>query len=294
MKKEKGYMLENIKYLAGVLGLAAILAGFWLWINAVSRSEPAEERFTITAFSVGKADALLLQEGDSAVLVDTGEEDDGEFLLTELKKRGIERLELLIVTHFDKDHVGSASFLMENLTVDTVMMPDYEGDRPEYEAFLDSLQEHPDVRRLTEPEQFVLGSLEWKVFPAEDPEEIQNTEEEYDNDMSLVASVTYGTCSFLLTGDIEKTRIGQMLAANEDWKHDWIKMPHHGRYQKKLDELMDAVQPSWAVICCSEKNPAEDKTLKLLEERQIPVWETSEHTVVTVCDGEHIDVSYSK
>lgn len=291
MKKENRMDLKNVKYLAGVLGLLIFLAGFWMWGSNAFKPGMSEERLTVTAFSIGKADALLLQEGDTAVLVDTGEEGDGTFLLEELKKRGIGQLDLLMVTHFDKDHVGSASFLMENLDVDVVMMPDYEGDRPEYTAFLESLAGHPDVRRLTEPLQFNIGALEWIVYPAEDPAEIQDTEGEYDNDMSLVASVAYGERKFLLTGDIEKTRIRQMLDTDTDWKHDWIKMPHHGRYQKALKELMDAVQPSMAVICCSEKNPAEEKTLEMLEERKIQVWDTSEYSVVTVCDGMNISVN---
>lgn len=291
MEKNSRRDLKNIKYLAGVLGLIVVLLIFWIWGSRIARSDMAEKNFMITAFSVGKADALLLQEGDTAILVDTGEVDDGAFLLEELKKRGIGQLDLLMITHFDKDHVGSASFLMENLAVAMVMMPDYEGDRPEYAAFLESLADHPDVQRLTEPVQFTVGALEWIVYPAEDPEEIQNTEEEYDNDMSLVASVAFEERKFLLTGDIEKTRIRQMLDTDADWRHDWIKMPHHGRYQKALKELMDAVQPSVAVICCSEKNPAEEKTLEMLKERKIQVWDTSEYSVVTVCDGEKIEVS---
>ena len=128
------------------------------------------------------------------------------------------------------------------------------------------------------------------VYPAEDPAEIQNAEDEYDNDMSLVTSITYGSRKFLFTGDIEKSRIRQMLASDVDWSHDWIKMPHHGRYQKALEDLLEAVAPSGAVICCSEKNPAEEETRKLLEELQIQVWDTADRTVVTVCDGEQVTV----
>lgn len=276
----------------GILGLILLVPGFWIWGKGFFLSAPAEEYFTITAFPIGKADALLLQEGRTAILVDTGEKEDGPFLLQELEKRGIGRLDLLMITHFDKDHVGSASFLMENLNVEMVMMPDYEGDRTEYYAFLESLEAHPDVRRIAETVQFSIGRLDWTVYPAEAPGLIQDTAEEYDNDMSLVADISYGMKSFLLTGDIEKKRIAQMLSSDVDWKHDWIKMPHHGRYQKALDELMEQVEPSWAVICCSEKKPAEDKTLKLLEKRQISVWDTSKYSVVTMCDGETIEVRY--
>jgi len=283
---------ENKKYLVGALGLVLVLLCFWAWINGLSGQQNAEEYFTITAFSVGKADALLLEEGGTAVLVDTGEEEDGPDILKELEKRGIHHLDMLLITHFDKDHVGSAALMLESLSVDTVLIPDYEGDRPEYAAFMEKLEGHPDVRYITEITELSAGNLEWVIYPAADPESIQNTADEYDNDMSLVASVTYKERKFLLTGDIEKTRIAQMLDTDTDWRHDWIKMPHHGRYEKALEDLLEAVQPSQAVICCSEKKPAEEETLKLLEHWQIQVWDTSRYSVVTVCDGEQITVDY--
>lgn len=278
----------------GVLLLALALFGFWMWARSLSLTDggPVEGEFTITAFPVGKADALLVQEGNRAVLVDTGEEEDGPYLLKELRERGVDRLDLLLVSHFDKDHVGSAAYLMENLEIQTVLMPDYEGDRPEYEAFLERLEGHPDARRLTDPQKLQIGAQEWVIYPAEDPVEIQDTDGEYDNDMSLVASITYGSRKFLLTGDIEKTRIRQMLAMDVDWRHDWIKMPHHGRYQKALQDLLDAVQPSQAVICCSSEESAEEKTLEQLKKRHIQFWDTSEKIVVTVSDGERIRANY--
>ena len=125
---------------------------------------------------------------------------------------------------------------------------------------------------------------------ADDPAEIQDTDGEYDNDMSLVAKVICGEKKFLFTGDIEKTRIAQMLDSGEDWTADWIKMPHHGRYQKKVEKLLEAVNPFYAVICDGEDQPAEEETLDALKKRQIKEWETADGTVVTITDGKNIKV----
>ncbi len=287
MKGRAEYKLDK-KYLSGILGAVAALLLFWMWTGSLKEAEHAEAYVTITAFSVGKADALLLLCGDTAVLVDAGEEDDGPEILRELRKRGVSRLDLLLITHFDKDHVGGASYLMDQLDIASVMMPDYEGERPEYEAFVRRLQGHPNVRRPDAQVQFSTGALEWTVWPAENPEQFQDGEKEYDNDLSLVAQAVYGESRFLLTGDIEKARIRQMLDTGTDWSCDWIKMPHHGRYEKAQEELLDAAQPSFAVICCSEKNPAEEKTLKMLERRGITCLDTSKSPVETVCDGKQI------
>lgn len=280
--------------LFGTLFLIFVLLAFWLWTKNAGRTVPKEEQLTITALPVGKADALILQQGDIAILVDTGEEEDGAYLLSELKRRGIGRLDLMIITHFDKDHVGSAAFITEEIPVNQVLMPDYEGDRKEYQDFLFALGRQPMVKaeRLAKSWEGSFGKLQMAVYPAENSREIQDTEGEYDNDMSLVVSMIYGETRFLLCGDIEKTRIRQMLNTETDWRHDWIKMPHHGRYTKALKELLNAVRPSAAVICCSEEEPAEEKTLALLEEKKIPVWDTSARAVVTVSDGQRTEVRY--
>ena len=278
---------------AGVLALMLALLVIWMGVRWLSLSDNDEDgNLTITALSVGKADAMIIQESDQVLLLDTGELDDGEKVVRELEDRGVDQIDQLLITHFDKDHVGGAVYVMEHMEVVSVVLPDYEGDREEYQQFLAGLEDHPDVRRLTEPLEETLGNMQISIYPAEDAEEIQNTEEEYDNDMSLVTSISYGNKRFLFTGDIEKTRIRQMLAADVDWRHDWIKMPHHGRYQKALDDLLEAVRPSKAVICSSTKNPAEEKTLELLEKWQIQVWDTAEQAVVTVCDGENVTIRY--
>lgn len=270
------------KQTVGIVLLLLLLVVFWIVIQTVRTKSAEEEEFVITAFPVGKADALLVQTDTYVMLVDTGEEEDGPYLLEELSARGIKEVDMLLITHFDKDHVGGAAYLMEHVDVKAVRMPDYQGERPEYLSFLETLLEHPDVERLSEIYQYTAGDLAYTIYPAEEPQKIQDRDKEYDNDMSLVTSLSYQGKRFLLTGDIEKERIEQMLASGVDWQHDWIKMPHHGRYQKALKALLEAVQPQMAVICCSKKEYAEDKTLKLLKENGIKMWDTSRGSVVTV------------
>lgn len=282
--------MDNKKRRLACLVLILALLAFRGLVRGVWHAQESGQ-LTITALPVGKADALVVQQDGRTVVIDTGEEDDGAYLVKELKNRGVAKVDLLLITHFDKDHVGGAACLVEHMEVSSVMMPDYEGSRPEYRAFSESLQGHPDVRRVAAPEQLAVGDMQFAIYPAENPDEIMDTEDEYDNDMSLVTGLTFGSRKFLFTGDIEDTRIRQMLSADTDWRHDWLKMPHHGRYEEALTDLLNAVAPDTAVICCSEKKPAEEETLKLLEERDIKVWDTARRAVVTRSDGEQITVS---
>ena len=288
--------MEKKRIIAVGILLAALIA-VWLGIRQFAGSDEIKNpALTITALPVGKADALILKTDSWAAMIDTGEERDGSYIRETLEAAGIDHLNLLLVTHFDKDHVGSAAELLETVGADQVLMPDYEGTRPEYVAFLSALEAHPEteVQRITGTETLEIpaGSVNTSltIYAADDPAEIQDTDGEYDNDMSLVAKVTCGEKKFLFTGDIEKTRIAQMLDSGDDWKADWIKMPHHGRYQKKVEKLLEAVNPFYAVICDGEDQPAEEETLDALKKRQIKEWETADGTVVTITDGKNIKV----
>ena len=289
------------KRIIAVAILLAALAAVWLGIRQFAGSDEIKNpALTITALPVGKADALILKTDDWAAMIDTGEESDGSCIRETLEAAGIDHLNLLLITHFDKDHVGSAAELLETVGVDQVRMPDYEGTRPEYAAFLAALEAHPEteVQRVigTEVLEIPAGAVttSFTVYAAENPAEIQNTGGEYDNDMSLVAKVICGEKKFLFTGDIEKPRIVQMLDSGEDWTADWIKMPHHGRYQKKVEKLLEAVNPFYAVICDGEDQLAEEETLDALKKRQIKEWETADGTVVTMTDGKNIKVRQEK
>ena len=145
-------MEKSRRQLAKVLALVLILLAFWaagkyFW----GSGNGGQDHLTITALSVGKADALIVQCEEHVFLIDAGEQDDKEEVVNALKQRGINQIDLFLVTHFDKDHVGGGAYVMEQMEVASVLMPDYEGDREEYQNFLESLQGHPDVRRLTRP-----------------------------------------------------------------------------------------------------------------------------------------------
>ena len=285
------------KRIIAVAILLVALAAVWMGIRQFAGSDGIENpALTITALPVGKADALILKTDDWAAMIDAGEESDGSYIRETLEAAGIDHLNLLLITHFDKDHVGSAAELLETVGADQVLMPDYEGTRPEYAAFLAALEAHQEteVQRVTGTETLEIpaGSVNTSltIYAADDPAEIRDTDGEYDNDMSLVAEIICGEKKFLFTGDIEKTRIGQMLESGVDWKADWIKMPHHGRYQKKVEKLLDAVQPSLSVICDGDDQEAEEETLDALKKRQIKAWETADGTVVTITDGKNIEI----
>lgn len=283
--------MKNYKEKLSIAALILVAVVILLWAN-VGRFHPGKRLETLKAvvLKIGKADAIVLQCGGDTVVIDAGEEEDGEEVVAYLKKQGVTRVDTLMITHFDKDHVGGADTVVEELEVGQVLLPDYEGNSVEYADFMRTLQESGITPlRVRESLELSLGDAKLMVDPPasfEIPEGIL----EYDNNLSLVTTVVHGGNRLVLAGDIEKTGIRQWLESGNAAPCDFIKMPHHGVYTKALEELLEATKPRYAVICTSSKNPAERKTLELLKTYNVQTMETKDGDVTVLSDGRMLQV----
>ncbi len=254
----------------------------------------AEVGLQVTLLKAGKADAILLETQGGVMVLDTGEADDGEKLAGLLRARGIGRVDLLVVTHFDKDHVGGAAALAAQVEIGRVLLPNYESSRPEYLALLEALaQKGVAPERLASPVSLALGDAQLLVEPAASqpgcgPGALPAKE---DNDLSLVVTVTHGQNRLLFMGDAEGGRIREWLAGPGCAPCAFLKVPHHGRYDPALEDLLAAATPQYAAICCSGKNPADPKTLALLRQYGVEAFETKDGDITLTSDGRALQVS---
>ncbi|MDO4555557.1 MAG: MBL fold metallo-hydrolase, partial [Lachnospiraceae bacterium] len=193
-----------------------------------------------------------------------------------------------------KDHVGGAAALIREIEVGQILIPDYEGEGKEYREFQKAASEKKlYIKKLDENITFSLGNGLITVEPP-DSYSIEETEKEYDNNFSLLTWVEYGDNHLFFAGDMEKERIWQWLSIRKNQTCDFLKVPHHGVYNEALGELLDSLKPSYAAICCSDKNPAEDKTLKLLQDNSITVYQTSGGTIRVVSNGKKLEISQGR
>lgn len=251
----------------------------------------SSETLTLQVLKVGKADAMVLMCGDSTMVIDCGEEEDGEDVLDYLTQKGVEKIDILMITHFDKDHVGGADTVVEKMPVERVLMPDYEGSGKKYKNFLKAVEEAGiEPERVSEVLSLQLGDAAVTVEPPASYE-IPDSDEEYDNNFSLITTVELGSNRLVFTGDIEEERISQWLESGSVRKCDVVKIPHHGFYNEPLERMVDIMQPSYAVICDSEKNPAEKETVSMLEEKGAQCLQTKNGDITIVFDGENIEAS---
>lgn len=274
-------MRKRTRFLAFVLCLALFLTG-------CGGEKESGASLRMTFLDTGKSDCILIEAGESIVVNDTADADDAEAICTFLDEQGKTQIVYLILSHFDKDHIGSAADLILKYEVGCVLMPDYEEDSAAYLALMQALEETgTESRRLREAYAF---SLEGVDFYVDAPRE---SVYENDNNYSLITCVTNGQNRFLLAGDAKKLRIEEFLDTREaKGRYDLIKMPHHGNYTKNLETLFATARPRYAVLTADpERLRVEEKTVALLDAYGCEVYYTDEGTVTAVSDGETVRVS---
>ncbi len=262
--------------------------------NGSGNAGNTADKCEITAFSIGKADSLLISSGDVNILIDTGEEDDAEYICSAIREKDINKLNIVMITHFDKDHVGGISKILQEFDADQVIYPDYANTKDGYLAFRRAISDRGNDGKITAITEYSLGDLKLVVYPEDDPNALRAKSNDFDNDMSLVCMLYYRDYRFLFAGDIEKDRIDEILDAGIDIECDWVKMPHHGRYNKKIKKLLDACTPSYAIVTDSDDLVADTDTLVELQKRKAKIFSTRNGGVVTVADENGISVNYAE
>lgn len=257
------------------------------------KPDPQEAPLEAVFFDVGKGDCILFTSGDSHVLLDAGYEETAGDIIQELQERGVDSLDVMIITHYDKDHVGGAAEIASVIPPDMIYLPDYDGEVKK-SGDLISLIETKNLpsERVTSVQEFTAGAADFTVDPAlvaYDPAE------ENDNDASLIVEVTCGDDQWLLPGDIDKEAIDLWLQTNKQ-EYDVLKYPHHGKKSSNAAEFISNVSPEIAVITDSTEDEAAKKVLKKLEKEEADVYRSSEDGTITITGNgtEEFDVSTEK
>ena len=168
-----------------------------LFLTLLPGCGKSPEGMELYFFAAGKADAILITAPGAAVMVDTGEKGLGKEILDYLEEKGIGKLDALILTHFDKDHVGGAAKLLSGIPIDRVIQSNVPRDSGEYRDYVRALERAGlEAETPREPVTLSLGDLEIVV----DPPKQEEYEKDPSNNSSLIVSVRYGDTSALLTG----------------------------------------------------------------------------------------------
>lgn len=270
---------HTMKRMLCILLLCTLLSG------CAATGEKALAMMTVSVLGVGKADCTFFYTEGFCVVIDCAESDNTDTIGAFLENTGIKTIDCLIISHFDKDHIGGAPELLSRCAVKCIYEPDYEEKSNEYQALTAAAaQQGIPVRRLTADTVLHFDGLEIKLSAP------QRSQYGDDNDYSLIAGLYYSEISLLFPGDALDDRLGEYLSGQSETV-DFLKLPHHGSYSERTAELIKTVKPDYAVITCSQKNPPDNRTIALLDEIGSRYYKTGKKTVTVKTDGRSLITS---
>ena len=254
--------------------------------------EPKElnpaDLLSVHFIDVGEGDAILVIQGDYAMLVDGGSADMGTTVFTYLRNQGVGRLEYMVATHPFADHIGGLPDVLRRTDVRNVLLPMVYHDTPAYNAFLIAVED--SGANVTVPfagHAFALGEATVTVLSPNPTDEWENRA-----NYSIVMRIEFGATSFLLTGDAMREVEANLLDSTAHLSSDVLKVARHGASSATTSGFLDAVNPSIAVISAGDSNSfLSQDVLRRLNNAGVHVFRTDLNgTVVITSDGTTLGV----
>ncbi len=235
---------------------------------------------------VGQGDCIYITCGEDIMLIDTGLYEYKDKVLEYLGKQNIDKIDYLILTHPDSDHIGSAGAIVRNFDIDNIFAPDIERDTAAYGAFIEAAEDKGYVWAMPSiGTEYVFGDGIFRVLaPSWSHEDI--------NDNSIVVKLEYGNTSYLFMGDAEEEEEMEIISMGHDVSADVIKLGHHGSKTSSSPEFLSLVEPRFAVISCGEGNeyghPHAATMTKLLD-MGVEMFRTDDQgIIISYSDGDNI------
>ncbi|WP_035053714.1 ComEC/Rec2 family competence protein [Carnobacterium pleistocenium] len=248
---------------------------------------------TIRFLDANQGSATLIQAKDgTTILIDSGRYEDKDKKIIQQLDQYVGtggKIDLLIFTHNDSDHIGYGDLIMNYYDVEEVWMNGTDATSKIYERLLNAVDK--SNASYTEPkngEDYQVGPFQIEVLsPNEQSENDQN-------DDSIITKITINQVSGLYSGDASQSIEKAIVESGIDITADYILMGHHGSDTSTSDEWIEASQPKFAIFSAGENNsyghPGEE-AIDRLKKQSIPIYGTIENGTITTTI--HEDGTYS-
>ena len=236
-------------------------------------------------FDVGQADSILLKNNSDTMLIDAGNNADGDNLVNYIKNEiGLSDIDVIVGTHPHEDHIGGLDDVINSFDIGKIYLPDAVSTSKTFEDVLDVLEtKEYSVTIPIVDEVFELGNMKFKViYTGSDESDLNNT--------SIVLKMIFGNTSYLFTGDATSKTEKKIL--DKDINVDVLKVGHHGSSYSSTDNFLDKVSPSYAIIQVGNNNYGHphQEILDKLTSRNIKVYRTDlDGTIKLISDGTNIE-----
>lgn len=225
-----------------------LLAGCTEAVKTEKIPVTAGHEMQVHFIDVGQGDSILIESpSGKTMLIDGGVKGAGQQIVSYLKELGINKLDIVVATHPDADHIGGLIPVLDNMTIEQF----YDSGKVHTSQTFEEMLTRIDEKNIPYHVPKIGDDIEFdkdvnvKVLNAND----QATD---NNDASIVLKMTYGNVSFLLTGDAGVALEKEML--QYDVKATVLKAGHHGSNTSSSEEFIQAVKPEVTILSYGEDN----------------------------------------
>ena len=213
-------------------------------------NEASPDEDYVCFIDVGQGDSILISSNGYNALIDFGNKSDyGSNLLDSLRSHGIKELDCVILSHYDNDHVGGASKVVEALPVHYAVLPELDDQNTDDFADLSEAFEKDGTQDYTAKVGTVINIGDCEMTVIGYSRNASNS-----NDSSVLIMAKLGNKKFLFTGDAGATIERQLISDGVNVDCDVFKAAHHGSKNSNTKEFVAAASPEYAVISVGESN----------------------------------------
>lgn len=200
---------------------------------------------------VGQGDStLIVTPKNKKILIDGGE-GKTNVLFQYLLDRRINKIDYIIISHFDSDHCNGLIEIIEKIRVENIVMSKQSKESEEYKKILEIIkQKNIKVSSVKAEDKIIIEkNLYTKILNPAEKFEFQDL-----NNNAIVAKLVYKNFSMLFTGDIEKAEENLAKKYKNELKSTILKVAHHGSKTSTSEEFLKYVEPQIALIGVGENN----------------------------------------
>lgn len=240
----------------------------------------ARETLRVTLLQTGRSDAILVECGGEAMLIDGGDASWAQAVQHDLEKRGLTAFRYFLNTHPHNDHIEGLTWLMrQGYKPGRFMSPfaaDWTGDSYHVEAVKVAWDSGIPFRLVRDGDVFPLGTASVHIY--------RSTAYPGVNDRSAIQLITFGESRILLCADLSGNAQKAIMKALPEGAlaAEIVKAPHHGE-NAMVTEFLTAVEPS-LVLCTSGSEEAPDLA-RQAKSRDLPLMYSGEGEIVLETDG---------
>ena len=214
------------------------------------------EDFNVLFMYVGQADSTLIKYKNKTMLIDAGNNEDGKNIVKFLKDKGISKLDYIVGTHYDEDHIGGLDDIIENFDIGKFYLSNGGELGPNYY----NLEKAAKKKNLA----ITIPKVGDKIDFADVDMEVMSASKfdgKNDNNASIVIQAKYGSRKYLFMGDLEKQE-----EAKRKWNEvDVLKAGHHGSNTSSTQEFLNQVKPKYVFVSAGKNNKYRLPNVKAME-----------------------------